>query len=205
MSADVDGRIRQLLREAESVAQLNSGNEDDHKHPDLVSWYVRAKAAVADKVGEKSHLFQEIRDLRFWDFGSAWDVSTAAQLRGYFSHDFNLVVAALRAALEAAKPSNMEPKPLVQVMQHQSGAHAAATSTATVDVRVSVAELRQVIIESVELAPEEQGAAIAALPRSDEEAPTLENVRTLLDIATRAKSLLKPVLGWVLTQADKLI
>lgn len=204
---DVDQRVERLLDEADAIRSLALGKPNDHKHPQLLAWFSRAKAAVADKVGESFHIFHEIKTLQFWDITSIYDDPTPEESREYFLRDVDRVTAALQAVLESEAKAPPPSSPMVQVHQHQQGASASSSSTsaATVDVQVSVSQLREAVINAADLTPEEKGAAIAAIPDSDDDPPTLENIEKLLGIATKAKSLLRPILGWALMNADKIV
>lgn len=193
--------MQRLVDEARNVRDAAG---TDHKDAELLAWYERAKAAIVDKVGEDSHLFRRVDGLQFWHFGG-WEEASSRQLRDYIAEDVARVVAALRGAMEAHQRTDAPARPYVEVHQHQEGATATAgaSATATVDVSVSVVELREAIVRATELTPEEQGAAVAALPATDDEVPTLDTIEKLLQIATKAQSLLKPVLGWVLKYADR--
>lgn len=192
-----DERIEQLLKEVDEIRELNTGDPADHNDPKLIEWQRRAQAAVGDKLGTDSDLYAEIRSRRFWSFTSVYEDPTPSQLRGYFDTDLNKAAGALRAALESRPRPHVRGAALVEV--HQEGASAQATAVAT--LHVTADQLRQLLAGAPELSAEEKGKAVAAVT-DDTEAPSLEKVDRLLSIATRSTTLLKPILGWILTHAD---
>lgn len=198
---DPDRRIDELLAEADSIGELNTGEEYAHENPALVSWYLRAKTAVADKLGEDSHLFIQMNGLQFWGFLSMNEDTPPSELRRFFSQDLAKVIGALKAALEAKPRSFAGRGPLVQVNQHQEGARAEATSSATVAVNISVDELRSAIATAPGLSADDRAEGMTAVP-DDPADLTLEQADKLLGLAAKAQALFKPILGWLLASGD---
>lgn len=197
----VEGRIRDLLDEVEDLHQSNNGRS--HQDRKFLAWRSRAEAAVAEKLGQDSRLAGQLSDLHFEYYGVYFEGMGPIDNAPYFRDDLNKAAGILEAALEA-EPVRPEASagPVVSINQVGPSANANASSTADVRINISANELRRLLAEDPRLTPGERGMAVAAVPDDDQDV-TLEQVDTLLSIATKGRELLTGILGWLLANSDR--
>lgn len=202
---EVTERLRKLVDEGQGIRALNDGSA--HNNPAFKAWRQRSQSAIEDKLGPDSRAAKELSDLTFFAYHMIWTESTppisATEHQRAFSDALDDALALLIAALEAnPRPVNnahSRDAPLVHIEQVGNKAQA----TASVQVDVTLQQLRQLVASEPGLTPEERSDAMASLP-DDPDDLTIEKVDKLLDVALKAKGLFAPLLGWLLTHADKI-
>jgi hypothetical protein len=211
-SETIDERLARLHIEGSAFrSQGTSGSL--HHDQDFIAWRKRAQAAIDEKLGPESRSAREFAGLRFRYHRRVVSPSSppisAQQHAGVFGADLNEALGILLAArdvtgIELAAGTGTPPPrsaPLVQI--EQIGHTVTGSASADVHVDVSVAELRQAIANAHGLSPDERSEAMASVP-DDPKDMTVEKAARLLSVATKAKDLFKPVLGWLLANADQL-
>ena len=202
-SSQVDDRIKSLLVEAEAMRDLNDGS--GNKDPAFKAWRQRVTAALEDKFGHDARQALEFRNLKFFYDRMIWTDTmppvTAQQHQQSFARALDDALAILLASVEAnPRTPTSPPGPLVHI--EQVGNSTTATASAEVRVEITIQQLRQLVASEPGLSPEDRAAAMAAIP-DDPGDMNLGKVDELLDVATKAKGLFQPILGWLLTHADK--
>ncbi len=203
MASSVDDRLKSLLGEGQAIRGV-----DDHNHPAFKTWRKRVQAALDDKLGANGRLPQEFAELKFFYYRGFWTDGmppiTAEQHSRAFNKALDDALALLTAATEAEpRPSKEAATPLVHIEQVGNTTTSSAEASADVHVLVTVQQLRQLVASEPGLSPEQRADAIASLP-DDPEDLTIEKVDKLLDVATKAKGLFAPLLGWLITHVEKI-
>lgn len=202
---EINERLQKLVNEGQAIRSLNDGS--GHSNPAFKAWRQRSQSAIEDKLGPDSRAAKEFAGLTFFAYHMIWTDSTppvsAREHKQAFSDALDdalaLLVAALEANPRAPESTPSRNAPLVHIEQVGNQAHA----TASVRVDVTIQQLRQLFASEPGLSPEERSQAMASLP-DDAADLTIEKVDKLLDVATKGKGLFAPLLGWLITHADKI-
>jgi hypothetical protein len=202
-SNNVDNRLQVLIDEGQAIRGVNDGT--GHNQPAFKAWRQRAQAAIEDKLGADTRAALEFRQVKFLSSRSfvteRTPPVTSQEHQSAFDRGLDDALALLVAAKEAnARTPVRGDSPLIHI--EQVGNSAVASASADVHVQVTVQQLRQLVASEPGLSPEDRSGAMASLP-DDPSDLTIEKVEKLLDVATKAKGLFTPLLGWLITHADQ--